>query len=453
MTLATVPPYDPDRITERSGNAVVLGASMAGLLAARVLADRFETVTIVEKDPLPDEAVPRPGVPQGLHIHAMQSAGAATLEDLFPGYGEEVVEAGGLVLDFARDLEIFQRGAVLADGPTPIPQYNASRPLFEHVTRRRVAGLDGVTIRDDCHFREFLVDDEVSSVEGVTVRTAGGERPIEATLVVDATGRTSRTPAWLGNNGYAAPPQDEVTIDLAYSTVVLERPTDTARAFLVLPDAPRARGAAVFPIEDGRWLVTLAGVHGDHPPTDPAGFVEFAASLPIDDVGRLLDDHALLAEDVYRYPFPSSVRRRYEDVDRFPDGLLVVGDAMASLNPIYGQGMSLAALEAVQLHHALATADRHEIAPRFFERAARVVDDAWRLAVGSDFEFRETTGPKPFGTDLTNRYVGRLLRKAHTDGRLTEAFVRVVAMQNRPNSLFRPDVAWRVLKPDRRADH
>ncbi|WP_226041611.1 NAD(P)/FAD-dependent oxidoreductase [Natrinema sp. DC36] len=447
MTLATVPQYDPERITERRDHAVVLGASMAGLLAARVLCDRFEAVTLIERDPLPDEAIPRPGIPQGRHIHAMQKAGQATLEDLFPGYSDEVTDAGGLAIDFASDFEIYQKGGVLANGPTHIPQYNASRPVFEQVTRERVAGLDDVTIWDDCHFVEYLVDDHVSTVEGVTVRTADGEREIDAELVVDATGRTSRTPVWLENNGYRAPPLDEVSIDLAYSTVLLERPTDTRRAFLVLPDSPRTRGAAVFPIENGRWLLTLAGMHGDHPPTDLEGVIEYASSLPVADVSRLLDEHALISEDIYRYPFPSSVRRRYEDLDRFPDGLIVVGDAIASFNPIYGQGMSVAALEAVQLHRTLATADRDELALRFFERAARVVDDAWSLAVGSDFEFPQTTGPKPFGTDLVNRYVARLLRKAHTDGKLTDAFIRVVSMENRPTSLFRPAILWRVAKP------
>ena len=280
------------------------------------------------------------------------------------------------------------------------------------------------------------------------MRTAEGEREIEAELVVDATGRTSRTPVWLENNGYTAPLRDEVSIDLAYSTVVLERPTGTRQAILVLPDFPRTRGAAVFPIENGRWLMTLAGMHGDHPPTDPKGFVEYAESIPIADLSRLLDEHALISEDIYQYPFPFSVRRRYEDLDRFPNGLIVIGDAIASLNPIYGQGMSVASLEALQLHHTLATANRGELAPRFFERAARVVDDAWSLAVGSDFEFPQTTGPKPPETNLVNRYIGRLLRRAHSDERLAEAFIRVVIMENRPTSLFRPSTIWRVVKPD-----
>lgn len=449
MTLATVPPYDPGRITERSGHAVVVGASMAGLLAARVLCDRFERVTLLERDTLPEEAVPRSGVPQGRHIHAMQRAGQATLEALFPGYSEAVTDAGGLVLDLASDFEIHQAGGVLADGPTPIPQYNASRPLFEQVTRRRVAELDGVTVLEGCHVREYLLDDRASAVEGVSVRTRDGDREIAAELVVDATGRTSRTPRWLADNGYGAPPVEEVSIDLAYSTVLLERPPGARRAFLVLPDAPRTRGAAVFPIENGRWLVSLAGMHGDHPPTDREGLREFAAGLPVPEVGRVLEEHATVSGEVRRYPFPSSVRRRYEDLDRFPDGLVVVGDAVASLNPIYGQGMSVAALEAVQLHHSLAEVSPAELPGDFFERAARVVDDAWSLAVGSDFDFPRTTGPRPLGTALVNGYVARLLRRAHTDGRLTDAFLRVVAMENRPTSLFRPGVAWRVARPGR----
>ncbi len=446
MTVTTVPRYDPDRIAERGGHAVVVGASMAGLVATRVLVDRFETVTLVERDSLPEDAVARPGTPQARHIHVMQTAGQATLEDLFSGYGEELIGAGALVIDLASDLAVYEEGDFLADGPTRIPMYCASRPLFERITRRRVATLDRVTIRDGCQFVDYLVDDG-TAVEGVIVRTGGGEREIEAELVVDATGRTSRTPAWLERHGYPSPTTDEVYIDLTYSTAVLERPAESRRSFFLMPNPPRTRGCGTFPIEHGRRLLTLVGVHGDRPPTDPEGFVEYAASLPIPDIERLLEEHALVSEEIAHYRFPANRRRRYEDLERFPAGLIVVGDAIASFNPIYGQGMSVAALEALQLHHALATERSDEVALGFFERAADVVDDAWRLAVGSDFQFQRTTGPKPFGTDLVNLYVARLNRKAQTDGRLAEAFNRVVTMENRPTSLFRPAIAWRVLTP------
>lgn len=447
MSLATVPRYDGDRVSESRGRAVVVGASMAGLLAARVLADAFEEVCVVDRDPLPDDSVARHGVPQARHVHVLQEAGRATLEDLFPGYGEDLLSAGALMVDAAGDLQFYDEGDFLARGPTRIPMYCASRPLFEQITRRRVAALDGVTVRGNCQFTEYLHDDGDTTVEGVAVREADSEpEELAAELVVDATGRTSRTPTWLEDHGYPSPATDEVHVDLAYSTVLLERPADDRRAYVALPNPPRTRGGAVLPVENG-WLMTLAGVHGDHPPTNVEDFADFAASLPIPQFAELLDARETVSEDAHHYPFPSTIRRRYEDLDRFPRGLVVIGDAIASFNPLYGQGMSVAALEALQLHHALAAGGREDLAPRFFGRVEQVVDDAWNLAVGADFQFPQTTGPKPLGAGLLNSYLSRLIRKAHTDGVLSEAFARVIIMEKRPTSLFRPGVLWRVLKP------
>ena len=449
VTLATLPRYEDDRVSAVGGQAVVIGGSIAGLLAARVLSDGFETVTVLEKDRLHDEPVPRPGVPQGSHVHAMQEAGRTTLEDLFPGYGEDLVSAGGLVVDGARDFNFFDEGDFLADGPRQLPVSSATRPLFENVTQRRVAGLDCVHLRSGCQFVDYLVDEYGTTVEGVLVRTEGTDREqIRADLVVDATGRASRTPKLLEKQGYTSPAVDEVQIDIAYSDILIERPPDDRRVFLVPASSPHTRGGAALPVEDGRWLVNIHGVHGDHPPKDAEGFDEFAATLPVSEIRGLLDEHPKLSGEINHYRFPSNLRRRYEDLDRFPDGLVVIGDAIASFNPIYGQGMSVAALEAVALHHTLASADRDGLAIRFFERVQSVVDIAWTMAVGADFGFSETTGPKPRGTDLINRYLSRLTRKAHTDGELRDALFRVIMMEQPPTRLLRPDVAWRVLKPE-----
>jgi 2-polyprenyl-6-methoxyphenol hydroxylase-like FAD-dependent oxidoreductase len=214
-----------------------------------------------------------------------------------------------------------------------------------------------------------------------------------------------------------------------------------------MPNHPRKIGGGLFPIEDERWVMTLAGFHGDHPPGDPQEFEDFAARIPVPDFQNVIDEHGLVSNEITQYPFPTALRRRYENLERFPDGLMVIGDAIASFNPIYGQGMSVAALEAVQLHHTLKAGSNDNLALEFFERAEPVVDDAWTLSVGSDFQHPETTGPKPTGTDLVNRYIVRLLRKGREDGDLTEAFGRVVIMERRPTSLFRPGVLWRVLKP------
>ncbi len=421
---------------------------MAGLLAARVLADAFDSVTVVERDELPTGPVPRRGVPQSRHIHVLLEAGRATLESLFPGYGADLQAAGGLEIDSATDLAFFAEGDFLAAGPTPLPHFAATRPLYEQLLRSRVADLDGVTVRPETRVTDYRLDRPGGRVTGAEVETEAGSRTVlDASLVVDATGRTSRTPRWLERNGFDPPPVDEVHIDLAYSTALVDRPPDDHTAYLVTPSTEEPRGAGVLPVEDGRWIVTVAGFHGDHPPADPDGLRRFAAGLPIPDVAGLLDERTLVGDEIAHYPFPSNVRRRYEALDWFPEGLLVVGDGIASFNPLYGQGMSVAALESLVLHDALGVADDASLAPRFYERASDVVDVAWQLAIGSDFQFPETTGDKPRGTDLLNRYVSRLTRRAHDDGHLRDAFVRVMMMERPPTSLFQPGILWRVLAP------
>jgi len=447
MSLSTTPEYDGGRVPRRGEHAVVVGGSMAGLLTARVLADAFERVTIVERDEFPDEPTVRRGVPQGRHVHALQTAGRATLEDLFPGFGRDLLAAGAEEIDVATDFRFFDEGDFVAEGPDPLPMYCASRPLFEAVTLERVRNVDGIELREGKQVTAVRHDDAAGRVEGVTVRDGDATETVPADLVVDATGRTSRAPTWLADWGYRAPPEDEVDVDLAYGTVYLDRPSGDDRALYVMPDPPSGRGAVVLPVEGDRWVVTLFGLHGDHPPTDPAGFLDFAASLPIDEVAELVRAHRTVSDGVAGYPFPASRRRRYWALDRFPDGFLVVGDAVASFNPIYGQGMSVAALEARHLHRVLVDRPVDGLAPHFFDRIEPVVEDAWRLSVGSDFRFPDTAGPKPLGTDVLNRYVARLTRQAHEDGLLADAYARVVAMERPPQSLLRPRFAWRVLRP------
>ncbi|WP_277552437.1 FAD-dependent oxidoreductase [Halobaculum limi] len=437
-------------MSRQGEQAAVIGAGMAGLLAARVLADAFDEVTVIEKDTFPDEASPRRGVPQGRHIHVMLEAGRSTLEDLFPGFRRDFLSAGGLEIDAARDVKFYAEGDFLAEGPHYLPHYAATRPLYEQLVRRNVSRLDGVTVRQGCRSVDYRIDETATTVEGVSFTNEQATvEELDTSLVVDATGRTSRTPAWLKRHGYTPPPVDEVYIDLAYSTLLLQRPPEDHRSFITTPSSSNPRAAGVLPVEGDRWVVTVAGVHGDHPPTDIDGFTEFASNLPAPDLEGLLEDHPRASDEIAHYPFPTNLRHRYEDLDHFPEGLVVIGDAIASFNPLYGQGMSVAALEAVLLHHILATGRLSDIGLRFFVRSTDVVDIAWMMAVGADFRFPQTTGPKPRSTDLTSRYLSRLNRKAHTDGVLRDAFMRVLMMERPPTTLFHPKIVWRVLKPTR----
>ena len=454
VTLSTIPRYDSEEVETVGEHAVVIGASVAGMVTARVLADAFERVTVIERDPLPDGPTPRRGVPQGHHVHLLLEAGRTTLADLFPNFGRELLGSGGVLVDASTDLIHYENGGTLAEGPERLPLYCASRPLFEGVVRSRLASVDGVSIRDECQFSDYRLDESRMAVNGLTVRAEGGAAElITAELVVDATGRTSNTPRWLDQRGFESPPVTEIDIDVTYSTVAIERPTDDLRTWLVAPSPTDPRGGAAVPIERDRWLVTLFGVHGERPPTDEAGFLAYADSLALPDLHRLLERRRWVSDGIAHHPFPSNRRHRYEALERVPPGLIVTGDAIASFNPIYGQGMSVAALEALQLHHTLARADGfaladpggHSLPLEFYDRAGDVVDDVWDLTVGSDFAFPQTEGNNPRGTDLFNRYVSRLVRAAQTDGTLRNEYYRVVRLENPPTSLLRPSVVRRVL--------
>jgi 2-polyprenyl-6-methoxyphenol hydroxylase-like FAD-dependent oxidoreductase len=447
VPLTAVGEYDPEQVPTVADRAVVVGGSVAGLLAARVLADAVAEVVVLERDPLPADPVGRRGVPQSDHVHVLLEAGRHTLEALFPGFGDDVTAAGGELIDANESLDYYEQGDFITEGDAALPMYCASRPLFERVIRDRVRVRDDVTLRPECHCTGVELDD-ASRVRGVTVRDEDGDTErIDAPIVVDATGRTSKTPAWLEDHGFERPPTDEVQVDLGYASVRVDRPTGVQQGYLVAPTAPSVRGGTAVPIEDDAWFVTLFGLHGDHPPATVEGLREFAATLPTGELHEILADHAIRSEAVATYRFPASVRRLYDRLGRVPEGLLVTGDALASFNPIYGQGMSVAALDARALHDALADGGRDGLAERFFDRAGSIVDTVWRVTVGSDFQFPATEGPRPLGTRLTNRYVDRLIRTAHTDSHVSEVFSRVLRLEFHPTRLFYPDVAWRVLVP------
>lgn len=447
MSLAEITRYDPDRVSPVGERAVVVGGSIAGLATARVLADAFDDVIVLERDSLPDKPVARAGAPQTSHPHALLEAGRATLEDLFPGFGGELLRTGGLMIDFSTDVREYNRGGYLAAPRERYPTYCASRALFEHVVRRQVDTVENIEVRDGCQVTGYIADGDPATVTGVNVRDGGSKTALAADLTVDATGRTSRTPVWLDQHGYDTPPVDEVAIDVSYRSIRLERPTDDRRMRIVTPSAPRTRGAALIPIEDNQWEVIVQGVHHDDPPADRRGLIKYTERLPTSIIADLMKQQPWVSDEIRQYPYPASLRRRYEALDTFPDGLVVVGDAIASFNPVYGQGMSVAALEAVCLHHTLATGGGDSVGERFFDRAERVVDNVWNVVVGADFEYPQTTGDKPAGTGLINWYIDRLIRKAHSDPALSEAFARVTRLEDSPTTLLRPSLAWRVLQP------
>ena len=431
-------------------HAVVLGASMAGLAAARVLADTYERVTLLDRDALPAGAAHRKGVPQSRHAHGLLAGGRAALEELFPGLTDELVANGAPSGDSQAQTRFYNHGLRLCPGPSDLRSVSVSRLLLEGCVRGRVRALPNVRVVDRCDATGLVPTSDGLGVCGVRVvrrGDGGAEEVIEADLVVDATGRGSRSPVWLEELGYPRPVENEVRIGVAYASRVYRRRPDHLggdRAVLIQATLDRPRGGAMLAMEGDRWLVTLWAYRGPRPPADPDGFAAFAAGLPAPDIFEVIADAEPLGE-VLPARYPASVRRRYERLDRFPDGLLVTGDAVCGFNPVYGQGMSVAALEALALRDCLHDGPAAGLAGRFFAKAARIVDIPWQIAVTSDLRFPGIQGPRTAKVRLVNAYLARFHVAATADPVLGRAFLGVVNLIDRPEGLLRPAIAARVL--------
>lgn len=428
--------------TREMTSAVVVGASVAGLLTARALADLVDDVVVVEREALVDSSVPRGHVPQGRHVHLLLTAGLTLLVDWFPGLEDELEQLGAARID-GRRAWVHQAGGYRAQGDWGRSALSMTRPLLEQVLRRRVAALPHVWLEDGVAVdRVELTQGRVTGVvvDGVT-------RP--ADLVVDCSGRSSRIAHQLEKSGVLAPPVSRVSIDCAYTSGFLPRSGDDFEGtFLLCGTSPPTsfRGGAVLPVEGDRWMVTLAGVHGDVPGTTEEDVRAFAASLSSPAISRLLA-HLGHLSSVAAYRFPFSQRRHYEKVPRLLPGFVALGDAACSFNPVYGQGMACAALQAKALADTVREVGirSQELPKRFHHRAARIIDAPWAIAVGADFLHPQTVGPKARGTDAINRYVLRVVRASHTSVPIARSFNQVLNLVEPTTTLMRPAVLVRVL--------
>jgi 2-polyprenyl-6-methoxyphenol hydroxylase-like FAD-dependent oxidoreductase len=440
---------------EVTGRAVVLGGSLAGLLSAAVLAEHVPDVRILDRDDLTASpapgARPRPrrGVPQARHIHALLPRGRAALEELFPGLTPELVGLGVASGDLLGDSRIHLSGHRLRRARSGLIALSLSRALLESRVRERVRALPQVTFAEPCDVLGLTTTTARDRITGVRLlRRADGsaKETLPAELVVDATGRGSRTPVWLDQLGYGAVEEERITVDLGYATAVYDLPPDVLDGdwgILQGPTPDHARGAALGRLEDGQWMLTLFGLLGDHPPTDLGGFLDFARSLGSADVYHAIRDHEPLGEPV-PFRFPANVRRRFERLADLPEGLFPVGDSICSFNPIYGQGMTVAALEALELRRHLRRR-RPPSSRRFLRDISRFLDAPWEMAVGADLALPDVEGPRTHKVRALNGYVPRLHAAASRDAELATAFVRVMGMVDHPRALLRPRVLRRVI--------
>lgn len=433
--------------------ALVVGAGMAGLTAAGALADLFEQVTIVERDSLPAQPTHRPGTPQARHVHALLLSGQRALSELFPGFDQDLARAGAVSLRAGLDVRVERPGY------DPYPRrdlgwsnYAVSRPAIERTVRRRVEEQANVTLRQRCRVEEVLTSPDGAVIQGVRCENEHGKsETMTADLVVDASGRGALTLALLQSIGRPLPEETTIGIDLSYATSIFAVPDGAERdwkGIMTFGEAPAdSRGGLLLPLEGNRWMVTLAR-RGEALPADAQGFLAFARTLRTPTIFEAIRPATPL-DGVARYGFPESVRRHFERLEHFPRGLIPIGDAICRFNPVYGQGMSVAALEACLLKRLLAPAEKEgdpivELAPRFFAEMDVLLETPWSVA-NFDFVFPETRGKPPANFAATLKFGIALTRLAAEDPAVHRLTVEVQHLL-KPRSVYRdPKLIERVL--------
>ncbi|WP_422070549.1 NAD(P)/FAD-dependent oxidoreductase [Streptomyces orinoci] len=446
-----------DRDLAGSGQrrAVVIGGSLAGLLAARVLADHADSVTIVERDRFPQGPRSRAGVPQDRHTHVMLESGQQALETLLPGICAEMSEEGSPRVGLPNDLVAWQSGRWNRRTAATSHILTGTRPLTEWVVRRRVLADARIKVLEHTEVMGLLGN--AARVRGVRIRERGPDAArrdgvaLDAELVVDASGRASHAPDWLAALGAEPPRQETLETGLAYATRLYRRqpgaPEFPYGGIHFLPNPGQQRTGLLLPAEDGLWTVLLAGLRGSEPPTDEAGFEDFAGLLP----HPVLRDWLRTAEPaspVHGFRNTANIRRRYDLPGRRPAGFLATGEALCSFNPTYGQGMSVAALSALALRDALNGQGGTPTTLRVQRALSGAARQAWEIATGADRKMPGARGSATRSTLLdrpADWYLGRVQRRSCGDPRVGAAFRKVLALSAPTTSLFAPAIARAVL--------
>ncbi|MFE3828653.1 FAD-dependent oxidoreductase [Streptomyces sp. NPDC059092] len=431
-----------------------MGGSLAGLLAAHVLAGHADRVTVVERDRFPEGVKPRPGVAQGRHPHVLLEGGQSALESLLPGFLAELEAAGAPRVGMPADLVLWQDGRWFRRLPATTHIYTGSRAQLEELVRRRVLANPVISVVQATDVLGLLGD--ASRVRGVLLRDRAGEargeeRVLKADLVVDASGSGTKAPQWLTAIGAAAPYEETIDTGLAYASRVYRGPSgfldgDTA-GYYVYPSPAQIHAGGALPLEDGTHLVIVSGLRGDEPPTADDEFVTYTKRLPHPLLHRWLEEAEPLSP-AFGYRRTANVRRRYDLPGRHPAGFLATGDALCTFNPVYGQGMAVAAMSAVALRDALAD-PRRTSTTRCVQRALLAASrQAWNISAGADRNMPGAIGTAASGGPA-DRAADWYLQRAQAcypgDPVVGRAFRAVLTLSAPVTALFAPSVARAVL--------
>lgn len=434
--------------------AIVIGASLAGMMAAHVVARRFERVLVLDRADEPSGLEPRRSVPQERHVHLLLQRGKRVLEALFPGFLAELERHGAVVADASRDLQWFHYGRWKRRFETGIQTHYCSRGLIDHVVRERLRRDPRITFAPNLRVTGLLRADDPFAIDGVRTE----RRALRAELVIDAGGRGSQASTWLAALGCPEVRTSHVTSKLGYGTRVYRRRPEYDAAWkvlLVLPRPPASRRMGVIsPIEGGRWMVTAGGWLGECPGDDEASFLDYLRGLP----HRAIYDVVRGAEplsDISIYRIPGGLRRHYEELRGWPGRLLVIGDAVCSLNPIYSQGMTVSALEVEALRDGLdelvAAGASPAAAHAVQRRICAQVDAPWGMAESEDLRFPEVAGARTWRLRAQHLYGALVAEASAVDGVVLDRMLRVINLIEPPQKLEEPVFRARVLASAMRA--
>jgi len=438
-------------------SAVVIGGSMAGLCAARVLSEFYDKVTVLDRDAYPAGAHERAGVPQSRHVHALLMRGRLELDRLFPGFEQSMLARGAIEINFGRDFAALRPDGWSARRPNKITTLFASRVLIEETVRELLRKLPNVELIE----RAEAVGFETSRTDALRVtgvkaspRDGNAAFTVSGDLIVDASGRTSKCPSWIQALGLPMPAETVVDSHTGYAS----------RWYNVFPERrpkewwwkgvwidPTTQGfpiaGVLFPIEGNRMIVSLAGVGGNYPPSDDDEFTATLAKLR----SPVIANEVAIAESlskVYSYRQMANRWRHYDRWDARLDGFIALGDSSCAFNPVYGQGMTTGALSSLILRGCLASegVGDPELPRKFFKAQALFQAEPWGLATGADFRIKGTEGHRAFISRVLDPIMNRMFEVQTDDPEIGERLGEVINMMRPPSALFEMSMLARIAK-------
>ncbi|GAA4422393.1 FAD-dependent monooxygenase [Actinokineospora soli] len=434
---------------ETKTRAVVLGGSLAGLFAARVLSDAYDEVLVVDRDTIVGVAEARRSCPQGKHINGLLARGQLAMEEMYPGITEEIFADGVPTGDLCGNVRWYFNGVRIQQQAAGLTCVSASRPMLEKHIRRRTLDIANISVLERHAVLGITTTADKGTITGARVQPVEGgeEKVLDADLVIDATGRGSRTPVWLEELGYGTVEEESKKVGLGYVTQHYRLKCDPYHGDLSInpvasPELPR--GAIFTKTDGGRVELTAYGILGDHPPTDQQGFYDFVKTLAAPEIHEALMQAEPLDEPV-AFRFPTTLRRRYERMTKLPAGLLVVGDAVTCFNPVYAQGMTVSALSALTLRSHLHSGAAPSPVAFFRDLARNVIDQPWEMTNTVDLNFPGVEGERTKQVKMAQKFLKLTQIAATRDKTVAAAYMRTAGLIDPPETLMKPKLLIRIL--------